>query len=180
MSVFLCSFKIWLKHAVGPISKLWSGNRKQYYFLRPEESCKMIANVIGVHLSRLMTKPTMWLCAQRRLSDQPGHLPSLIRVFAVRMKKTVRLQKHWILSYPLSAQRRLWSDWAHMSVCWFCHEAAHFQLITMVEIQKRTRDEMVKPHLNVWLCRSNIASDRENILEPGRGRQKKGWEDIIN
>ena len=40
-------------------------------------------------------------------SDQPGHPPSLIRVFAVRMKKT------WVLSYALSAQRRLWSDWAH-------------------------------------------------------------------
>ena len=34
-------------------------------------------------------------------SDQPGHPPSLIRVFAVRMKKA------WVLSYPLSAQRRL-------------------------------------------------------------------------
>ena len=34
-------------------------------------------------------------------SDQPGHPPSLIRVFAVRMKKA------WLLSYPLSAQRRL-------------------------------------------------------------------------
>ena len=36
-------------------------------------------------------------------SDQPGHPPSLIRVFAVRMKKA------WILSYPLSALRILWS-----------------------------------------------------------------------
>ena len=33
-------------------------------------------------------------------SDQPGHPPSLIRVFAVRTKK------HWVLSYPLSALRR--------------------------------------------------------------------------
>ena len=32
-----------------------------------------------------MTKPTMWLCAQRRA---------------------------WASTYPLSAQRRLWSDWA--------------------------------------------------------------------
>ena len=39
-------------------------------------------------------------------SDQPGRPPSLIRVLAVRLKK------HWVLSYPLSAQRRLWSDWA--------------------------------------------------------------------
>ena len=39
-------------------------------------------------------------------SDQPWHQPNLIRVFAVRMKKA------WVLSYPLSAQQRLWSDWA--------------------------------------------------------------------
>ena len=45
-------------------------------------------------------------CAPREDSDQPGHPASLIRVFTVRMKKT------WALSYPLSAQRRLWSDWA--------------------------------------------------------------------
>ena len=45
-------------------------------------------------------------CAPSEDSDQPGHPPSLIRVFAVRMKKP------WILSYPMSAQRRLWSDWA--------------------------------------------------------------------
>ena len=45
-------------------------------------------------------------CAPSEYSDQPGHPPSLIRVFAVRMKKA------WVLSYPLNGQRRLWSDWA--------------------------------------------------------------------
>ena len=63
-------------------------------------------------MSHDMTKPTKWVCAHRRLrsvcasaqSDQS--LLRLIRVFAVRMKKA------WVLSYPLSAQRRLWSDWA--------------------------------------------------------------------
>ena len=65
-----------------------------------------------------MTKLTKW------------HPPSLIRVFAVRIRKA------WALSFSLSAQRRLSSDWvdaqadqsirwAHMSLCWFCHEAAH-------------------------------------------------------
>ena len=41
-----------------------------------------------------------WVSAQ---SDQSLRcaLPSLIRVFAIRMKKP------WVLSYPLSAQRRL-------------------------------------------------------------------------
>ena len=45
-------------------------------------------------------------CAPSEDSDQPGHPPSLTRVFAVCMKKA------WVLSYPLSAQRSLWSDWA--------------------------------------------------------------------
>ena len=46
-------------------------------------------------------------------------------VFAVRMKKT------WVLSYPLSAQRRLWSDWtnaqADLSLRW-----AHTHFVAFV------------------------------------------------
>ena len=45
-------------------------------------------------------------CAPSEDSDQPGHPPSLIRVFAVRMKKAQAL------SYPMSAQQRLWAHWA--------------------------------------------------------------------
>ena len=45
-------------------------------------------------------------CAPSEGSDYPGYPPSQIRVFFVRLKKAM------ILSYPLSAQRRLWSDWA--------------------------------------------------------------------
>ena len=55
-------------------------------------------------------------CAPSKDSDQPGHPPSLIRVFAVHMKEA------WVFSYPLSAQWRLWSDWADaqvdLSLCW--------------------------------------------------------------
>ena len=67
-------------------------------------------------------------CAPSEDSDQPVHPPSLFRVFAVYMKKT------YILSYPFSAQRRLWSDWADAqadlsslgvhSFCWFWHVVA--------------------------------------------------------
>ena len=58
-----------------------------------------------LHLSHLMTKPTKWhVCSAK--TNQPGHLPSLIRIFAVRMKKAQ------VLSYLLCAQRGLWSDWA--------------------------------------------------------------------
>ena len=49
-------------------------------------------------------KTNKMACAPSEDSEQPGHPPSLIRVFAVRIKKA------WVLSYPLNAQRRLWSD----------------------------------------------------------------------
>ena len=62
-------------------------------------SFKLLGNLLD-NLSRLMTKPTL-VCVPIEDSDQSGHPPSLIRVFAVRMKKA------WALSYPLSAQRRL-------------------------------------------------------------------------
>ena len=59
-------------------------------------------------------------------SDQPGHLPSLTRVFAVRFMGS------WGPNVSSCGQRRLWSDWAdakadlslrreHMSFCSFCH-----------------------------------------------------------
>ena len=46
------------------------------------------------------------------------------------------MKNAWVHCYPLSAQRRLWSDlvdaqadlsfrWSHISFCWFCPEAAH-------------------------------------------------------
>ena len=46
-------------------------------------------------------KTNKMACAPSEDSDQPRHPPSLIRVFAVHMKKPC------VLSYPLSAQRRL-------------------------------------------------------------------------
>ena len=65
------------------------------------------------------------ICVPSEDSDQPGHPPSLIRVFAVR---SVGSQGSKVFS---CGQRRLWSDWAdaqadlslcwaHRSFCWFC------------------------------------------------------------
>ena len=51
-------------------------------------------------------KTIKMICAPSEDSDQPGHPPNLIRVSAVRPKQ------NWVLSYSLSTQRRLWSDWA--------------------------------------------------------------------
>ena len=77
---------------------------------------------------KLGSLATHW--AHSEDSDQTGQMPSLISVFAVRMKKA------WILSYPLSTQQRLWWDWADLrfslgaqSLCWFCHVAAQIVVL---------------------------------------------------
>ena len=75
------------------------------------------------------------MCAQRRLRSTLASAQQ--SVFAVRMKKA------WVFSYPLSAQRRLWSDWtdaqadlslrwAHMPFCRFCHALAHFTYVDLL------------------------------------------------
>ena len=56
-------------------------------------------------MSHLMTKPTKLHVHPAKTQISLGIHP-VWSVFAVRMKKA------WVLSYPLSAQRRLWSDWA--------------------------------------------------------------------
>ena len=47
---------------------------------------------VQTKMSSDMTKPTKWVCTQWRLRSAWASA--------------------WVLSYPLSAQRRLWSDWA--------------------------------------------------------------------
>ena len=68
-----------------------------------DSSKKQIRWVFDVNLEIIRNelphdKTNKMACAPSKDSD---HLPSLIRVFALRMKKS------WVLSYPLSAQQRL-------------------------------------------------------------------------
>ena len=53
---------------------------------------------IALIIEPLHDKTNKMTCAPSKDSDQPGHAPSLIKVFAVCMKK------HWALNYLLSAQ----------------------------------------------------------------------------
>ena len=57
------------------------------------------------YLSRDMTKTNKVTVRPAKTQISLGIRP-VWSVFAVRMKKA------WVLSYPLSAQQRLWSDWA--------------------------------------------------------------------
>ena len=71
---------------------------------RPEKRHGIPSGIVAYNIWAVSWENQQSGCAPSEDSDQPGHPPSLIRVFAVRMKKA------WVLSYPLSAQRRLWSE----------------------------------------------------------------------
>ena len=89
-----------------------------------------VAFILDVHcqMSRHTTKPTNDLCAQRRHNSAWASAQS-------GQSRAVLTKKALVPRYPLSAQRRLWSDCkdaqaelsfrgAQMSFCWFCHNAA--------------------------------------------------------
>ena len=71
---------------------------------RLKETAVLVLNELSIWAATWQNQQSD--CVPSEDSDQSGHPPSLIRVFAVCMKKP------WVLSYPLSAQRKLWSDWA--------------------------------------------------------------------
>ena len=78
-------------------------------------------------MSRLLLKPTKWMCAQRRL--ETAWVPA--------QSDQSSLCAHWVGKGPcfLHADSEDWSDWAdaqadlslrwaHMPFCWFWHEMA--------------------------------------------------------
>ena len=72
-------------------------------------------------------------CAPGKDSDQPGHPPSLIRVFAVHLMgslgpKISSCGQRRLLSNWADAQADLSLRWAQRSFCWFCHAAANFHI----------------------------------------------------
>ena len=110
---------IWVCWAHVPSCKFCCVSRHNF-----SDSKHYIIRLIRLH-EPAHDKTNTMACAPSEDSDQPGYRPSLIRVFTVRMKKA------WGLSYPLSAQRRLWSDWtdaqADLSLRW-----AHIHFVGFV------------------------------------------------
>ena len=77
--------------------------------------------------SRVTISASTWqtyniACAPSKDSDQPWHPPSLIRVFAVCMKKA------WVLYYPLITQQRLirLGGWMPRLIWVFTGRTCHF------------------------------------------------------
>ena len=67
-----------------------------------------------------MTKPTKW-------HVHPANTQISLGIHPVWSVFIIHMTKAWVLSYPLSAQRKLWSDWvdaqADLSLRW---ERSHF------------------------------------------------------
>ena len=83
-----------------------------------------------MHMSRCTTKPMKW-CAPSEDSDQPEHLPSLMREFAVPFGK-LRTQCFFMRTGKTDQTgqmpRLIWVCWAHRSFCWFCCAQAHIEV----------------------------------------------------
>ena len=108
------------------------------------------------------------ICAPSEDSDQPGHPPSLIRVCAIRLKQ------NWVLSYKMSAQRRLWSHWAdaqadlslrwaQRSFCWFCHEVAQNASCSSLNMQHIyiSSHFYIEPNIKSFSYANNIVLRRD-------------------
>ena len=93
-----------------------------------------IAILIYINLTRLKIKPTKRSVHPAKTQISLGICPVWSSVFAVRSMGS------WGSKVSSCGQWRLWSDWAdaqadqslrwaHMPLCWFCHEAAHLTFV---------------------------------------------------
>ena len=114
-------------------------------------------------------RKTMFIWAASWQNQQCGYAPSEdsvslgirpVRVFAVRMKKA------WVLSYPLSAQRRLWSDWADdqadLSLRWAHTHFVGFVMSRLMLISLRNKQTLSS--LKQVLQFKTNAKDTANFL----------------
>ena len=110
-------------------------------------------------------------------SDQPGHPPSLMRVFAVRSMCS------WVPNVSPCWQRRLWSDWADAQAelclrwaqwpfCWFCHTAAHVYIeaeslasrASLTAYPGVAGSTPARPHIVCWNWSCLFFTDRKRQL----------------
>ena len=86
-------------------------------------------------MSRLMTKPTMWLVRPAKTQISQGIHPVWSESSLSAWRKLGSLATHWAHSEDWSdwadAQADLSLRWAHMPHCWFCHVAAQLFYFTL-------------------------------------------------
>ena len=117
-------------------------------------------------------------CASSEDSDQPGHPPSLIRVFAASMKKP------WFLSYPLSAQRRLWSDWADakadLSLRWAhtCFVGFVMSRLILYKVKMLHLNSPCRAHTMFQNATSSPGLGHPSSISRSQGRANWSWKGV--
>ena len=102
--------------------------------------CSNVSYKLNSRKNRSMSKTTIW-------PVRPAQTKISLGICPVLSEFTVRMKKPWVLSYPLSAQRRLWSDWRMICVftglfCWFC--------LAVAQITKRIQSNWGNSYKN-WI-----------------------------
>ena len=115
------------------------------------------SNIIW-YLRCLMTKPTKWNVRPAKTQISLG-IHAVWSVFAVHMKEA------WVLSYPLSAQQRLWSDWADLSLRWAHSHFVGFVMRRLIFLHRNSYKIQVSKLFGMkllitdemeWITNSNI------------------------
>ena len=148
-------------------------NQEVIDFIRVRIAQRMDPEIVSVHswqnliLEPPHDKTNKMACVPSEDSDQPGHPPSLIRVLAVRVKKA------WVLNYPLSAQRRLWSDWvdaqADLSLRWAHSHLVGFVMRRLICSEKYSKmpEKKMKTIDCPWISNINLFRQFHNKIYSG-------------
>ena len=96
-------------------------------------SVTWLTNKILWNLSPRLSFPSIWARHDKtnKVTVRPAKTQISLDIRPVWSDFAVRKKKAWVLSYPLSAERRLWSDWADaqadLSLRW-----AHSHIVSFV------------------------------------------------
>ena len=109
-------------------------------------------------ISRDMTKPPKWLCAQRRLRSAWASAQS---------DQSLRCAPHWVAKDPSFFMRtektlirlggcpgRSESSLCAQSFCWFCHVAAH--MVHEIADSGSSVERLITFHVSTWTWQVNI------------------------
>ena len=124
-------------------------------------------------MSRDMTKTTKWVCAQRRLRSAWASPQS---------DQSLRCthEKIWVLTYPLSAQQRLWSDWVDARRIWVfagrtlillalsCHGSYYEFSEEWARAQETLQNDMwtkISLLISIYSCLCSVGSQSLKLLQ---------------
>ena len=93
------------------------------------------------------------VCAPSEDSDQPRHPPSLIRVFAVRMKKA------WVLSYPLRASEDSDQNRRMPRLIWVFAG----RTVTLLVLSCRGSYTNYLSSMHAWSCQADYGADKNSL-----------------